>query len=272
MPLMWDPILQELLPSASLSLLENQKRKLSSDWTAVSNAFPSLSYEHYVYNWLIVNTRTFYFTSPRIKLPMPINSDDCMALNPFADYFNHTDFESAAASFSPQGYTITASKPINEGDEIYISYGNHSNAFLLAEYGFVMESNKWDEVSLDDFLLPLFDEAQKGRLNESGFLGKYVLDRDGVCYRTQIALRLLCMQSNKWQRLVGIGLEDGDKFQGAVDEILLKVLKSFAKNADEKVVSIKGLDCGLASQRETLSRRWNQIRLLLRTVMKGIEG
>jgi hypothetical protein len=44
--------------------------------------------------------------------------------NPFADYFNHADVESASASFSPSGYTMTASRSIKQGDEIYISYGN----------------------------------------------------------------------------------------------------------------------------------------------------
>jgi len=272
MPLLWDPKLQALLPSASLFLLQNQKRKLSEDWAAVSTAFPSLSYDHYVYNWLIVNTRTFYFTSPRIKLPHPTNKDDCIALSPFADYFNHTDIETASASFSPAGYVITASQPIKAGEEIYISYGNHSNDFLLAEYGFVMERNKWDEVSLDEYVLGLFDEKQRGKLEEGGFWGKYVLDGEGVCYRTQIAVRLLCMPVNRWQRLVAAGLEDGDKHQGTVDEILLKVLKKFGKSADEKIEFIKALGCGLVSQRETLSRRWNQIRLLLSTAMKRIEG
>lgn len=272
MPLLWDPALQALLPSASKSLFQNQKRKLSADWAAVRAAFPNLSYDVYVYNWCIVNTRTFYFTSPKTKLKSPVNRDDCIALNPFADYFNHMDLKTASASFSPSGYVITASQPIKQGDEIYISYGNHSNDFLLAEYGFVMERNKWDEILLDEFVLPLFTEQQKGKLEEAGFLGKWVLDGEGVCYRTQIAVRLLCMSTNQWQRMVGLGLEDGDKYQGAVDQTLLKVLKQFAESAEEKIESVKALDCGLVSQRETLSRRWDQICLLLSTAMKRVEG
>lgn len=271
MPFLWDAKLQALLPTASASLLHNQQRKLSEDWTAVSKAFPALAYDSFVYNWLIVNTRTFYFSPPKIKMKKPINRDDCMALNPFADYFNHADIATASASFSLQGYTITASQSIKARDEIYISYGNHSNDFLLAEYGFVIEKNKWDEIPLDEFILPLFNEKQKWKLEEVGFLGKYVLDGEGVCYRTQIALRILCIPVNQWQRLVDNGLEDGDKHQEAVDAILLEVLKSFFQSADEKLESIQVLVCGLASQRDTLSRRWNQIHLLLSTAMKGIE-
>ena len=155
MPLMWHPLLQTLLPPASLSLLENQKKKLSLDWTTVSTAFPTLSYDHYLYNWLIVNTRTFYFTSRKIKTKNPLNRDDCMALIPFADYFNHADVGSVV-TFSPSGYKICTDRQIEKGEEIYISYGNHSNDFLLAEYGFILDENKWDEISLDELILPLF--------------------------------------------------------------------------------------------------------------------
>jgi hypothetical protein len=43
-----------------------------------------------------------------------------------------------------------------------------------------MESNKWDEISLDKFILPMFSDQQKAKLEEMGFLGKYVLDGKGV--------------------------------------------------------------------------------------------
>ena len=195
-----------------------------------------------------------------------------MALNPFADYFNHNDIASADASFGPNGYVITTSRDIGEGEEVYISYGNHSNDFLLAEYGFVMESNQWDEVLLDDFVLPLFDGAQKKKLKEMGFFGKYVLDAEGVCYRTQIALRLLCLPANQWQRLVSSGLGGDDKHQSKVDIILLKVFKSFLETAYGKLESLKVLDCGLPSQRETLGRRWSQLRQLVLTTMRRIES
>jgi hypothetical protein len=76
MPLLWDTKLQELLPEAAKALLENQKKKLALDWAAVFAAYPELEYENYLHNWLIVNTRTFYFVEPKSKKqPAP---DDCM--------------------------------------------------------------------------------------------------------------------------------------------------------------------------------------------------
>lgn len=270
MPLMWHPSLQALLPLASLSLLENQKKKLLTDWTTVCTAFPTLSYDLYSYNWLIVSTRTFYYTSPKIKTKKPLNHDDCMALIPFGDYFNHADV-GCEVTFSPSGYKICTHRQIEKGEEIYISYGNHSNDFLLTEYGFILDENKWDEISLEEVILPLFSEEQKQKLKEAGFMGNFVLDRTTVCYRTQVALRLLCMPPNRWQRLVEKGLGDDDKHQMAVNNILLKALKVRLDDVHERLGEIKVLDCGLFSQRNTLSRRWKQISLLLTSAISRLE-
>jgi hypothetical protein len=215
MPLLYTPSLQSLLPPAALALLTNQKTKLATDWAAVSKAFPDLQYKTYLHNWLIVNTRTFYFVSPKTKPKnVPKNRDDCMALNPFADYFNHTSpnaptccnvcststsplspltpislkqdiyhkLTHSQVAFTAAGYTITTrphpTPTIPAGSEIHISYGNHSNDFLLAEYGFIMSENEHDLISLDDLLLPLFSASQKAPLEEKGFLGNYVLDQE----------------------------------------------------------------------------------------------
>jgi hypothetical protein len=168
-----------------------------------------------------------------------------MAQSPFSDYFNHTSSPSACnVSFSSSGYSITTPAEIKKGEEVYISYGNHSNDFLLTEYGFILGGegggNQWDEVPLDTYILPLFSAKQKERLEERGFLGKYVLDRKEVCYRTQVALRILVLPVRKWERFVD-GLEDGEKEQGAVDKVSRKVLREFEQEAKEKIEAIGGL-------------------------------
>jgi len=271
MPLMWHPSLQALLPPASLSLLESQRKKFSFDWAAVSTTFPTLSYDLYLYNWLIVSTRTFYYTSPKIKSKKPLNRDDCLALIPLADDFNHAD-AGCEVIFSPTGYKICTDRQIEEGEEVYISYGNHSNDFLLAEYGVILEQNRWDEISLDEIILPLFSEEQKRILKEADFLGNFILDKHTVCYRTQVALRLLYEPGTRWQRLVANGLDHEDKDQMTANRTLLKALKCYMDRVDEKLKEIEGLHCGLVSQRETLSRRWKQIRLLLTVSISRIES
>jgi len=216
-----------------------------------------------------------------------------MALNPFADYFNHTSFPAPTnpsdpapttnslhpspcdVSFTTAGYTITTSAPVKKGEEIYISYGNHSNDFLLTEYGFILPStphpNHWDEVPLDAYILPLFSSTQKDKLSELGFLGKYVLDPREVCYRTQTALRVLCMPIGRWQRIAE-GFDDGEKYQEEVNQILLKALNTYLKDAKKSLKAVEAAEEGLEDQRHLLARRWKQIRILLQVTIDRIQG
>lgn len=66
-----------------------QEKKLKADWEIVSKVFPDETLLEYVYYWLIVNTRSFYFEVSGQEAAQ--NHDDCMVLCPFVDYFNHSD-------------------------------------------------------------------------------------------------------------------------------------------------------------------------------------
>lgn len=68
-----------------------------------------------------------------------------MALNPFADCFNHAD-EGCKVEYGPIGFKISSDRVYEKDEEIYISYGSHSNDFLLVEYRFILLENKWDEL------------------------------------------------------------------------------------------------------------------------------
>jgi hypothetical protein len=266
MPFLWDSTLQDLLPPAAKKLLENQQRKYALDWANSSAAFPNIQEEDYKYNWLLVNTRTFYWVAPGTKKTPP--RDDCLALAPFADYFNHAD-TGCSVTFSPEGITIKSDKVYEKGEEIYISYGSHSNDFLLAEYGFVLEKNKWDEIRLDQVILPELSAQQQKLLEEEGFLGNYVLDQDTVCYRTQAALRLLCVPVKRWVLFLA-GEDDNEVDQKQVDEILSKLLRRYLKLAKENMKSIGSSTLGLDPQRDALERRWRQISILLSTSISRI--
>lgn len=254
-PMTWDPALQALLPPAAASLLQNQYRKFDLDWGLVSKAYPDIEKEKYHYAWLIVNTRTFFWTFPDVR--KKLKTDDCMALSPFADYFNHAA-EGCHVDFDASGFTVASDRDYAEGEEVYISYGCHSNDFLLAEYGFVMEDNRWDQVSLDEPILESLSEENQQRLKDEGFLGGYVLDGDGVCYRTQVAVRIGLVSENRWRMFLG-GLDGGDKDQGGVDEVLRGLIGGYVLKAKGKADEVRREGAGLAEQRLTLEQRWLQI-------------
>jgi hypothetical protein len=237
--------------------------------------FPDIKYEDYLHAWCLVNTRTFYYTSPLTskKHPPPKNVDDCMALLPFGDYFNHSSHPTASASFSKTGYTFSTISPIKKGEEIYISYGSHSNDFLLAEYGFVMDENEDDSISLDPQIIPLLSQSQKANLEEERFLGNYVLDTTSkeVCYRTQVALRIICLKEAKWRRFVN-GTDDGGKDQKTIDELLVKVLKGPEEDAMDVVVKINKLGGeDETEQKKALKMRWVQIEGIVKGAIAMLE-
>ncbi|KAI1380020.1 SET domain-containing protein [Hypoxylon crocopeplum] len=266
MPLVWPAGLRVHLPKASRDLLAKQDAKLRRDWAAVSAAFPHLSEQRYAYAWMLVNTRTFYYVNAKLKRR---GRDDHMCLQPVADLFNHAD-DGCHVVFGHDGFAIKSERRYAKGDEMKICYGGHSGDFLLVEYGFVMDENRWDEVLLDDVLLPRLNARQKQKLEEAGFLGKYVLDHETVCYRTQIAVRLLCCGVREWKRIVD-GINDGERSQRQADQIILEVLKELKRNADKTISEVEALGVGDQHQRDVLVKRWRQIQDLADTNVARLE-
>ncbi|RKF79672.1 Ribosomal lysine N-methyltransferase set11 [Golovinomyces cichoracearum] len=256
----WPVALQKLLPPMAKIILSKQRKKIQTDWSIASNAFPCLTFEKFLYSWLLINTRTFYFVPPSscgVHRPFP-KRDDCMALNPFSDCFNHNPCPSASVKVTESAFTITSTRDIDLGEEVTISYGNHSNDFLLAEYGFVVDENPWDEVLLDDYILPLLDTAQKTELESVGFLGNYLLDRNSVCHRTEVVIRILCLPLQRWRRFVH-GLDDGDNDQPQVDRTLLNILTELKRDVQQTLRDISSFSDNFSIQKKILDTRWRQI-------------
>lgn len=195
-----------------------------------------------------------------------------MALQPVADLFNHAD-AGCGVQFDEARFTISADRDYEEGEEVYISYGSHGNDFLLAEYGFVLERNRWDEVGLDEILLPELTKRQKELLEEKGFLGNYVLDADTVCYRTQVAVRLLTVSRIRdWERFVDKGEEGSEQVQRKADGILIEILRTYLLNIESFVKGELGeVTDGEEGQREMLMNRWSQIEGLLQATIRRLD-
>jgi hypothetical protein len=276
MPIHYLSSLQDLLPAKAKALLHTQKSKLHADWTFASSHYPKLSYDSYLYAWLLVNTRTFYFVSPAPGTKTPKNHEDRLAFSPYADYFNHAS-QGCVVSSGLEGYSVKTNRSYEKGEELFISYGNHSNDFLLTEYGFIGPGanepggNECDEVLLDDYILHSLSSEKKEMLKSAGFLGTYALDRTEVCYRTQAALRAQCLPASKWARFVG-GSDDGEEDQKAVNEILLKILTRYNKDVEKMVKHVQASKEGQESHRDMLSMRWRQIGDLLQGMIDRIQG
>ncbi|KAF7550372.1 hypothetical protein G7Z17_g5785 [Cylindrodendrum hubeiense] len=268
MPMMWPKELQDLLPGRAKGILERQTATFRRECDLVLKAFTDLKREDYLYFWVLVNTRTFYNSMPKMKAYPQAERLVCM---PAADLFNHAD-QGCQLSYTAMGYNIVADRVYREGEEVYLSYGPHSNDFLLTEYGFILDTNRWDEVHLDQVILPLLNKTQRADLKSVDFLGRYTLDDQTLgCHRTQVALRLLCCTPGQWQRFFG-AVDDGRYSQADVDELLLTALKDFLDIIGTTLEKVDEADVGLDSQRELLRRRWQQIETMVRKTIEQLES
>ncbi|KAK3994872.1 AdoMet dependent proline di-methyltransferase-domain-containing protein [Cladorrhinum sp. PSN332] len=268
MPFMWHPKLQQLLPKPARDLVKRQEESYHRDWNMVARAFPHVRPEDYKRSWFIVNTRTFYYVTPLMEKYPP---GDRLALVPVADFFNHAD-SGCEVTFSLEGFVVTADRGYCAGQEVYISYGEHTNDFLLAEYGFLLEKNRWDKVCLDDVILPKLDATKKALLEGGGLLTPFMLDTETLgCEKTQAALRLLCCCSRgQWHEFLDAE-GCGEHCAGKVNELLMSLLKEYLDMAREAVQDVECLQIGQCTQRELLARRWRQVDAIVTQAIKRLE-
>ena len=231
---------------------------------------PCCAEESYKYGWCIVNTRSLYF-NPSLPESVAGKRSGCtltdgnaqsMALCPLIDLFNHQALsrtnkicnvgqtESGFIATSPELNSSPRKAARAEsietaaisGDELFVSYGAHSNDTLFLEYGFLLpcnttpeiEINIHDSVQLDQVILSHLSESQKARLEAKGYLGDYALfrqhDREKTlesfagptpqvhydmetvtvcaCWRTEVAARMTVMDSASWEDFVNGRFED----------------------------------------------------------------
>jgi hypothetical protein len=301
MPFYYAKELQDLLPHAATLLLNNQCIKLEKDWKDLHPHIPAISKDLFTYTWLIVNTRTFYWEYPDLpnshpRLPKKrkqLTADDCYAMCPFMDYFNHSDVGCDPESDST-GYSVTADREYKAGEEVFVSYGAHTNDFLLVEYGFILDSNRNDAIPLDHLILPLLSNDQASALKDDGFHGNYTLftKEPTICHRTQAVLRLILLDNRRYSAFVG-GDDDGSKDQVRVNEYLAGILTKYSRQIIDTLEELERLKVRSSEQkgksgqskvtkgekslveaghRDVLLRRWKQIRDLVNTAISNLQA
>jgi len=259
-PMLWPEELQSILPAEAKSLLAKQCSRFETDWKMFSDGFPDELRRDYLYAWLLVNTRTFYFETPAM-VAFPWH--DRLALLPIADLFNHAD-TGCSVSFSTEGYDITADRSYCAGDELLTSYGEHSNDFLLAEYGFVLRDNQHDKLCLDEVILPRLSRGQESELKEHGYLGDFMLHNGSKrSDNIWVALRLLSCVNADWQSFID-GEEDEEGTLEKATGQLPDLLEEYLCKIEEKLGLVRVLQVGKACQRDLLVQRWEQIQAFIR--------
>ncbi|KEP55132.1 RuBisCO LSMT substrate-binding protein [Rhizoctonia solani 123E] len=219
-------LLLKLVPVSVGSMLLDVEQRLKDDWKLAMdilgkfpNLFPpgskeevgdpSFISEDYMWAWLNVNTRCLYHDLGFVQ------SSENVTMCPILDFANHTSMYSLSIT---QGefalgdeMAFSTSTPVKEGDQIYLRYGPHSNAFLFCEYGFVLPLDVKDariadgEIVIDSDVEELLRNANDFKLKEEllkdrNYWGDWTFHvEDGVgrpSYRVIPALRLFHMSLN----------------------------------------------------------------------------
>ncbi|KAM4065049.1 SET domain-containing protein [Hirsutella rhossiliensis] len=271
MPIYWPRELHALLPPTARRLRDRQRAKFGRDWALVAAAYPdAMTRRRFLYAWNLVNSRTFYHATPQTETTLP--REDRIALQPVADLFNHAPDGGCSVAFDHADYTFTTTRPHGPGDELFICYGPHSNDFLLVEYGFTLAGNPWDETCLDPYLCPFFSASQRQCLQDAGFWERYMLDAETACFRTQMALRILCLAPAQWRAVLD-GTRPEDQDQDAADAELLKVLTRYEKDIRSKLVEIdRAGDDASGQAKACLRSRWIQIKQLVVTTISRLQN
>jgi hypothetical protein len=85
-----------MLQLTLVECLKVQLAKYNSDWNAIKPIILGAGATglEYKYNWAIVNSRCYYWGYAKGRKPPKgekLARDDCLALCPWGDYFNHSD-------------------------------------------------------------------------------------------------------------------------------------------------------------------------------------
>lgn len=124
-----------------------------------------------------MNTRSIYFDIDGRK-------ENNLTLCPVIDMINHSpgrvtkpDPRLSCLTFPAPSANSSDPRP-GDGDELSFQYGSHDDAFLLAEYGFVVgDDNLYNAVVVDEYVEALFEaqgaegELKKGILKDEGYWG-----------------------------------------------------------------------------------------------------
>ncbi|KAI3405810.2 hypothetical protein KGF56_001417 [Candida oxycetoniae] len=74
-------------------------------------------------------------------MPLVYDKSDNFTMAPYIDFINHSCDDHCTLKIDGKGFQITTTTELTTEDQLYLSYGSHSNGFLLTEYGFTMAKN-----------------------------------------------------------------------------------------------------------------------------------
>lgn len=234
------------LLSAKLKEISNNEK--TNDFTEAVNNFVPINL--YLWSWMCVNSRCLYMEIPQGK-----NASDNFTMAPYVDFLNHSCDDQCGLKIDGTGFQVYTTCAYNTDEQLFLSYGPHSNEFLLCEYGFTLPENKWNDLDVSDYILPLMKPLQIEFLKNYSYYDDYTISEEsGMSFRTEVALavlqELIPEESRRLQALVN-GYNDGSAYERNSKILLKKILEKIIHDCDNKrILEYNDDNCPITQNRK----------------------
>ena len=200
-----DTELNYLKGSPFLHQIIDKKSDMKRDYLKLCERVPyfiNFSFQEFMKARMIISSRIFGIS---------INNYKTDVLVPFADLLNHKRPRQTQWYYDNKikSFVIQATEDIEQGKEIYDSYGKKTNGRFLLNYGFAIENNDSSEYALSvifDDCYPLYEIKKKIIKNGKNLIKTFYLNNN--LYESQIIELLsflrFCMFSGNINDLMNI--------------------------------------------------------------------
>lgn len=243
-PLVWklhDDHRLKSLPRSTSIHCDKMLERFSRDYTTVQSFVDGLDIDRelYLWTWFCVNSRCLY-----MEIDEGHDKDDNFTLAPFVDLINHSPRDQCVLKIDHTGFHVLTSTSYAEDDELYLSYGPHSNEFLLCEYGFMLDTNPWNDVDVTSKITPMLDSTQVEFLKSKGYYGDYTMTFEDISFRIEVALAVIIeddsrMEQNRRLNALLNGVSDGSYYKRRSNTILLALLEALEQELEDSIARCK---------------------------------
>ncbi|CAI5759801.1 unnamed protein product [Candida verbasci] len=223
-PMTWNN--QELvkqLPISTQLMNEEITSRFEKDYKVISDELGILNREDVLLSWLCINSRCLY-----MKLSTSHNSSDNFTMVPFVDFINHSDEDHCKLKIDFKGFKIITTCEYTLNSQIYLNYGPHNNDFLLCEYGFMINDNKWNDLDISNYIMDYLKPKQIEYLKQIDYFDFYTLTNSILSFRTEVVLAVIQEsnpeESKKLESFIN-GYTDGVIYQRLSKHLLKKILE-----------------------------------------------
>lgn len=281
--------------AASKSLRSKLEREYEEVKTRILERYPSkfLPIEKYtkeIFLWTFV-----MLFSRAARLSSKISGEE-LALVPYADLMNHNPYSRTYIDAQRSGMplisrteevAVYSDRAYKQFEQVFISYGDKSNADLLLLYGFALERNPFNSVEISVGLSkedPMY-EQKKGYLNRSGRgLASVRFPLQGNRYPSELVdfLRLLLVEPEDLGMQPLAQTDFNEPISPSLERRVLQTMESICESyleqyattleQDEALINDKGMFATLSRQaRMAIKLRASEKKILGATIAAAKE-